>query len=231
MKVKYFLPIILLSLFIVGCSTPSLVAEYTFQTDMENWDGGFSDFPAENEEQYESFVYDHKPLPSYLAENKNAVFISCPNPDDDVFMFMKHQLNENLKANTTYQIKFHIEIATNAPSGCAGVGGPPGEGVRLKAGASIIEPLSIIGGDGYYRMNVDKGTQTEGGKDAIVLGHIGNSSTDCLSSIYEIKKFDSPPFEITTDESATIWLLIGTDSAFESTTSLYYTYIKVALYE
>lgn len=81
------------------------------------------------------------------------------------------------------------------------------------------------------RMNVDKGEQASGGEDAILLGHIGNSSTDCLSSIYEIKRFDSQSFEITTDESATMWLLIGTDSGFEGTTSLYYTYIKVSLYE
>lgn len=150
MKVKYFLPIILLSLFILGCpKTPSLVAEYTFQTDSENWVGEFSDLPV-NHEDYE-LDFDYKPLPSYLAENKNAIFTSGWNKSDNLFMFIKHQLiNENLKANTTYQIKFHIEIATNAPSGCAGVGGPPGESVYLKAGASIIEPLPIEQ-DGYYK--------------------------------------------------------------------------------
>lgn len=149
MKVKYFLPIILLSLFIVGCSTPSLVAEYTFQTDSENWVGEFSDLPV-NHGDYE-LDFDYKPLPSYLAENKNAIFTSGWNKSDNLFMFIKHQLiNENLKANTTYQIKFHIEIATNAPSGCAGVGGPPGESVYLKAGASIVEPLPIEQ-DGYYK--------------------------------------------------------------------------------
>lgn len=43
------------------------------------------------------------------------------------------------------QDDFHeLEIATRDPNGCAGVGGAPGEGVTVKAGASELEPESVM---------------------------------------------------------------------------------------
>jgi hypothetical protein len=209
-------------------SRPPLDLEYDLQADPQGWEGGFADYGAGREDFLE-LVTDHRPLPPPLDTSRKGMFISGNNHDDDLFMFLKRPVT-GLQPNQTYRLRFYIELATNAPSGCAGVGGAPGEGVSFKAGASLVEPTPVLRG-GDYRMNIDKGNQANGGSDMFVLGHIGNSNRDCLDPVYEIKAFNSETqdFEITTDEDGSIWLIVGTDSGFEATTSLYYTFIGVGL--
>lgn len=55
-----------------------------------------------------------------------------------------------------------------------GVGGAPGEGVYLKAGASVDEPVSAVGAGQHLELNIDKGHQSQGGSDAGVMGAIAN---------------------------------------------------------
>ena len=74
----------------------------------------------------------------------------------------------------SYLARFNVEIATNVPSGCIGVGGAPGESVWVKAGATTVEPVAIDQG-GQLRMNIDKGNQSNGGANAVVLGNVANS--------------------------------------------------------
>jgi len=123
-----------------------------------------------------------------------------------------------------------VEFATSAASGCSGIGGPPGESVYLKAGAANFEPKSEAV-DGFFEMNIDKGQQAAGGKDAVVLGHVGNNSGDCTGNTWEYKTLTLDSFTVQTDVWSRIWLIIGTDSGFEGRTTLYYTNIKVKLTE
>ncbi|MFB0515637.1 MAG: hypothetical protein ACETWG_03425 [Candidatus Neomarinimicrobiota bacterium] len=217
---------------LVGCYSdeePDYVFDYDLRDDLQGWAGGFADFPVDTTGWPDfELVWGQRNLPSNLGTG-GGLYISGKNYSDDLFMFNK-RLVWDLKPYTAYKVRFQIDVATNAPSQCGGIGGPPGESVYLKAGATIMEP-DTIAEEGYYHMNIDKGNQAAGGKDAIVLGHIGNSNTDCLDPVYEIKSFDSKSqsFQVTTSEGGNLWILVGTDSGFEGRTSLYYTKVCVTL--
>lgn len=227
---------ILLAVVLFGCDgptdpEPSVELAYDFESGRQGWTAGFADYPDGWADKME-LTSDYRTLPPPLDTTRAALFIGGSNQSDDLFMFWKRRV-DGLEPNTAYALRFRVEIATNAPSECAGIGGPPGEAVRLKAGATASEPVAALDGDEVYRMNIDKGGQATGGEDAVVLGHIGNSASSCSDHVYELKELDSEGtrFEATTDGAGRLWLVAGTDSGFEGTTSLYYTRIRVALHE
>lgn len=196
--------------------------EFQFKNEINRWDAGFADYPVDEEKLYE-LKAELKHLPSPL-ENYFGFNISGKNHSDDLFMFIKKRFS-GFEPNTQYQIRFEIIFATNAPSGCTGVGGPPGEGVTLKTGATILEPLSDNNGSGFYLMNIDKGNQSYGGSDAIKIGDFSNSKR-CEDDdfTYELKTLNNEgnPFSVFTDFNGMLWILFGTDSGFEATTNIYY---------
>lgn len=202
--------------------------EYSFQNDTEGWAGDFADYPDEQdaEDRYE-FVFEHSHLPSPLNTEAGALKQSGMNLSDDLFMFIKKKV-DGLRPNTTYDVSFHIEIASNAASGMYGVGGAPGESVYIKAGASTHEPLKVLDeSDHYFRMNIDKGNQSQGGADAKVIGDFANGTDE---NMYTLKQLHTEfPVEVKSNESGELWLIVGTDSGFESTTTIYYNQIKATL--
>jgi hypothetical protein len=226
-----------------GSDRPSQQFRFTFADDLEGWTVGFADYPvgtSEAEQQAIDEFYEldsgHARLPPPLDTADGALMLSGNNHSDDLFMFLKRRIS-GLAPETTYQLELRVVIATNAPSGCFGVGGPPGEGVSIKGGATTIEPVRVAddtSGHMQWIMNIDKGNQSNGGTDARVLGNFANSQ-DCSSSdfSYELKllSLDPPAFHVTTDENGDAWLLLGTDSGFESTTTIYYTEIEAIFME
>ena len=206
-------------------ATPQVV-QVDFSAGAQGWVGGFADYPA-GQETFFQLASGIQPLSAPLDQTKTGFFISGINHSDDLFMFLKSKVT-GLRPNTVYQASFHVELATNAPQGCIGVGGAPGEGVIVKAGVSMMEPQAVLQSDGFLRMNVDKGQQAAGGKDAIVIGNVANSSTDCVNAVFQTKALDSSSaLSVQTDSTGAAWLMVGTDSAFEGTTSLYYQVVKV----
>jgi hypothetical protein len=139
-------------------------------------------------------------------------------------MFIKKSFS-GFEPNTRYQLQFEITFATNVPGGCIGVGGSPGESVYLKAGATVSEPLAFDDGSGFYLMNIDKGNQSSDGSAAINIGDFANSK-DCEDGdfSYELKTLSNEEnsFSILTESDGVLWILFGTDSGFEATTSIYY---------
>ncbi len=156
-----------------------------------------------------------------------AQYMSGNNPSDDLFMFMKRKIT-GLQPNTTYQVTFVVEFASIYPTNAFGVGGPPGEGVTMKAGLTLIEPdtMIIMKGGPYVVMNIDKGNQSTPGVDMDTIGHVGVSDT---TTVYTLKTNDNigHPFTFKTDQTGEAWLIIGTDSGFEAETALYYSSIIV----
>ena len=53
-------------------------------------------------------------------------------------MFFKGPIS-GLLPGSRYGVTVSVEIATDTPAGCVGVGGAPGESVRIKAGATAVE--------------------------------------------------------------------------------------------
>ena len=140
-------------------------------------------------------------------------------------MFIQRQLNE-LEPNTDYKVSFEIEFASNVANGMAGVGGSPGEGLAIKAGVTNIKPEKI-NQEGMYRMNIDKGNQVTGGSDMFVIGDFSN---DTNQNEYTLKNLVANNIlTVSTNSSGELWLVVGTDSGFEATTTIFYNLIKVKL--
>lgn len=196
---------------------------FDFAQNAEGWTGDFADYPVGEEEFYE-LEFGHDTLPEPLDQNQMAIKQSGNNHSDDLFMFMKRKVN-GLEPNTVYYITFTVEFATNVPDGTMGVGGSPGESVYLKAGATATEPQKVKDGDNFYRMNIDKSNQAQSGEDMVVIGDFSN---DTDQDVYTLKTVtNESPFGAATDENGNLWLIIGTDSGFEATTTIFYNSVKV----
>lgn len=204
--------------------TPRPGLDFDFSDGSQGWVAEFSDYPPSDASFYE-LASGYRGLPAPL-NTRSGLFISGNNHSDDLFMYLKRRVS-GFEPNTNYQVSFVVEFATDVPTGCGGVGGSPGESVFVKAGASNVEPTSVVDQLGWLRMNIDKGNQSQSGVNAVVIGNVANS-TLCEQNIrrYEIKQLRSPlPVLVPTDGAGSAWLLVGTDSGFEAVTTLYYTRI------
>jgi hypothetical protein len=209
----------------VGCNgDDSQTIRIDFARGSQGWVAGFADYPPGQEDFYE-LEAGYRALPEMLNASQSALYISGNNHSDDLWMYYKGRV-AGLKADRRYRVRFELEIVTAVPEGCVGVGGAPGEDVTAKAGASDSEPESIVT-DGYLRMNVDKGQQTNGGEDALVVGNVANDVPCGEEPRWERKRLSSGQefLDVQTDASGSVWLFVGTDSGFEATTSLYYTWV------
>jgi len=229
-----FLILSLLLLMVCGCGssdddkTSSVKTElvYHFLAGPDGWTGDFADYPDGREAAW-ALSFRYATLPPPLDTNKGALMLSGNNHSDDLFMFVKKKIS-GLLPDTLYQISFLIEFASNIPDGMTGIGGSPGEGVIIKAGATAVEPVKVLDpSDGRYRMNIDKGNQTQGGRDMMVLGNFANG-TD--KNEYTLKTVVNPViFPCRTNANGELWLVAGTDSGFEGITTIYYNRIEAIL--
>jgi len=220
------LPLLLLS----GCAGSSASEEVfvDFTLGPRGWSSGFSDYPV-GQERFFELDDGYRPLPPPLDSMGSALYISGNNHSGDLFMFYRGKVG-GLEAGRTYRVSFSVEFATSVPQGCVGIGGAPGESVYVKGGASEVEPMAVSAG-GYYRMNIDKGEQSSGGANAVVLGDVANSQP-CGAGApqWELKKVSGGgAVEVTADAEGSLWLFVGTDSGFEGTSSLYYTSVRAIL--
>lgn len=208
---------------------------FDFRDGVQGWVADFADYPLSDRPDYE-FEAELRELPEEVGEG-TGFWLHSHNSCDDIFMFLKRRLGpeDGIVANQPYRVRFTITFASNAPSNCAGVGGPPGEAVILKAGASPIEPLPILDEDYWMRMNVDKGNQASGGPAASVAGNIANGiecadlpdPSDC--PYVSLRRRHLHEYTVESNADAELWLLIGTDSGFEGPTGLYYQKIVARL--
>lgn len=201
---------------------------YNFNANSDGWVGDFADYPNEpNVEEFYEFEFSHSNLPSPLNNSDGALKQSGNNHSDDLFMFVKKKIS-GLEPNTSYAVEIEIKIATNAASGSVGVGGSPGESVFVKAGASTNEPMKVLdNSDNHYRMNIDKGNQATDGVNMKLIGDFSNG-TDLND--YTLKTLETTnAINVMSDENGNLWIIVGTDSGFEATTTIYYNQIKVNL--
>ena len=207
--------------------TDEITQTFDFSLGEQGFIADFADYPPDNKGIYE-LTSDYRPLPSPL-ESESALYLSGVNRSGDLFMFFKGQIG-GLLPGVTYHVAVSVEIATDTPSGCFGVGGSPGESVWIKAGASENEPLPVLQGS-FLRMNIDIGRQANGGENAIVLGDMANSRSCEQPRQWERKSFQarSIPEPVTAPADDRVWLFFGTDSGFESRTEVYFTRSTVIL--
>ncbi|MGI9168112.1 MAG: hypothetical protein ACR2G5_17315 [Pyrinomonadaceae bacterium] len=209
---------------------------FDFRNGALGWRAGFADYPpATNKDGFYQLLAEIRSLPPELGINGTGLYIQGSNHSDDLFMFMKRRLDtaDGIVAGQTYQVTFTLVFASNAPSGCGGIGGPPGEGVYLKAGASASEPLALLDASrpSHLRMNVDIGVQANGGIAASITGNIANGRPCDLGPypFVSIQRTHQHTSLVNANSRGELWLLVGTDSGFEGFTSLYYQRIDVTL--
>jgi hypothetical protein len=218
-------------LLLFGCTLNGeeiMVFSYSFEfsTLDHDWTGDFADYPEGDSVFYE-LEFKHDLLPANLSTTRKALKISGNNHSDDLFMFIKRKLT-GLRPNATYKVLFNVRFASNVPTGTVGVGGSPGESVYVKAGATGIEPKKVLT-EGFYVMNIDKGNQSEGGTDMQVIGNVAvAANTTQYTEVYRNNSSVSP-FQVKANNQGEVWVILGTDSGFESTTTLYYTSVDILL--
>ena len=200
--------------------------EFNFNNDTEGWAGDFADYPI-GEEQFYELEFQISALPSPLDQTDSAIKHSGNNHSDDLFMFITKKITE-LKPDQIYNVEFDIEIGTNAAENSAGIGGSPAHSVYIKAGASQIEPVKLIDESDYYRLNIDKGQQSQGGNDMTVIGDFSNGLDEFEYALKLINNKEK--IKARSNQNGELWLIIGTDSGFEGTTTIYYNNINVTLY-
>ena len=222
-----------MALALIACGDSTGVAddtfdiEFDFANDYQGWVAGFADYPVGKETEW-AIGSSLAPLPAPLDASRKGIRLSGDNHSDDLFMYISRGITA-LAPNKEYALRFRVTLATNAPRNCVGIGGAPGESVVLKVGGTTVEPSRSVDGAQYYRANFDHGSQLRGGGNATPVGDLANSSTNCTVLRYELKQFDSgsTPVIVTSDAGGRLWLVVGVDSGFEGTTSVYITSVKV----
>lgn len=211
----------------------SIRVRYEFEGGSDGWASDISDFSDAT--MPEDLLSETGSTPPGIDETSGYFHLAATNRSDDVFVYMSRQLGSDadLVPNTSYVIDFTVTAASNAPSDCVGIGGAPGESVWLKVGASTDQPVPIDE-EGYTRLSIDKGNQSQGGADADVAGVIANG-IPCEEALESGQPFAMVTWEHTlerpvmTDGEGRLWLLVGTDSGFEGRTELYYDTVEVVL--
>jgi hypothetical protein len=200
---------------------------FNFSTGYDGWIGDFADYFVGQEAFFElAWGWSNIPQRLPVEEQLKGMFLSGNNHSDDLVMFIKRQL-EGLKPNTTYDLTFFVTIQDNIPPGQFGIGGSPGESVYVKVGGSKKQPVKVAEGP-IYRLNVDIGFQSNGGKNAIVVGNLANPLVNPDDPQYEPKSLTNEiPLRVKTDQKGRLWVFVGTDSAFEGSTLYYISNISV----
>ncbi len=222
-----------LFVFVSSCRDPNVeppervVHEWNFETDAQGWEGNFADYPAGREEFFE-LEFRYSPLPAPLDTAQGSLMLSGANRSDDLFMYVTRRIT-GLLPETVYNISFFVQFASNVPDNRPGIGGSPGESVYVKAGATNAEPGRIRDDMDYYRMDIDKGNQSQGGDDMIVIGDFSNNTDQQVYTLKSVTN-DEQGFSVLSNESGELWIIVGTDSGFEGTTTIHYNYIRVELF-
>ena len=107
-----------------------------------------------------------------------------------------------------------------------GIGGAPGESVFVKCGVATEQPENSLDSLNHFRLNIDKGSQSNSGMDMVVVGNLSKAETTRLGE-YEFNEIETKVIG-RTDETGVVYLVIGTDSGFEGVTSYYLDDISVS---
>lgn len=214
----------------IGDAGGVVVIEATFEAGAEGWVADFADYPVEDAVAdptlyaLEEGVRD-MPL---VGGGARGFLLAGTNRSDDLWMALVRQL-ESLPPDAPFRVRFEVEVASRAASGCVGVGGAPGESVFLKAGAAPGELRTGTGEDGRNRVWVrpDKGNQSMDGPDSVALGNVA-TGRECGDDTWVLLR-RTGELEARSDTSGRLTLFVGTDSGYEGRTELYYDRIRVEL--
>jgi len=205
----------------------NLAVSYDFSAGNQGWKAGFADLPVNYNKEIYALQYTWELLPLAGNTSNYGLKLKGANRSDDLFMFLTQKIAQ-LAPNTAYQVKLNFGMYTDEAGGMSGIGGAPAEAVHVKAAVLGKEPKAVQKDDGsglYYRMNIDKGNQSEEGADAKIVGNIAKPESD--KEGYQRVDF-SYNARVTSNANGELFLLIGTDSGYEGLTTLYFDDIRLS---
>jgi hypothetical protein len=237
MKFRTIFAVACASLLTIACQSDnnntrdiSLPITFDFNDSDQAFVSIFSDYPVGEETFYELEAA-HQDMPVPFEGNKGWK-LSGNNHSDDLFMAIKAPI-DNLESSRLYSVNLEVEFLSNAPQNCFGIGGAPGESVYIKLAASDLEPNNLTEDD-MYRINIDKGNQSQSGTQGQTVGDI-NNGIDCgveSAFSYAGKTLkNETPIDVMSNENGEIWVLAGTDSGFEGKTTIYISKLTVTINE
>ncbi|MBA2650511.1 MAG: hypothetical protein H0U75_13140 [Legionella sp.] len=219
----------------IGCwAVVTTEIEFNFSK-QQPFQVSFTDFPKGEEAAYELDFENGASLPAEIKSRSQGLRISGNNHSDDLFMYAYKKVT-GLKPNTMYQVDFSLEFASNARTGSVGAGGSPGDCVYVKMGTTTHKPARYVDKTNFYQLDLDKGNQGTGGKDLILMGTIG-VETEALYSLKtlahqsKVRQATLHNYSLTTNNLGEFWIIFGTDSGYESTTTIFYTHLLAQLHE
>ena len=209
----------------------SEVRHWSLERGNQDFEALFADLPPGENQFYElDYVYEALPPP---LTGRRGMRLSGNNHSDDLAMLVKREV-KGLAPEATYRIELDAEIASDIPTGCAGIGGSPGDSVYMKLGASTAEPFAVTrGDDGWLRLTIDYGQQSNGGANAIVVDTLANSHScdNGTEAPWELRTLTTKgtEFRMRTDAEGALWILVGSDSGFEGRSDWYLTAVTLRL--
>ena len=195
--------------------------DYDFSESEHGWKPGFADYPAGPDSALFELKYDYTDQVASIL-TKKSLMLQGNNLNRDLFMYLKKKV-DRLEPNREYTITFSVELASN----CSSLSTDSQGSVYLKAGAVNNEPFSLIEG-GNYVMNIDKGDDAVAGQDVISMGDIVTANKNSgYVLLTRNNTMANSRYVARTDANGELWLIIGTDSNLEGTTTLFYTRVNV----
>ncbi|AFK03168.1 lipoprotein [Emticicia oligotrophica DSM 17448] len=198
----------------------------SFENGFEGWIVDLAEYNTSMDSSSIEFKYGVEKIPS--DSTKKGLRVQSHNRSDDMFMYAKKKIS-GLNSQKTYEVFFNIELGTYFHANSVGIGGSPGSSVYVKAGASSKEPNKYLEGD-FYKFNLDKGNQAEGGKELITIGDASNGLSEPGFKVVN-RNNTGKLVTVKPNEKGEIWLCVGTDSGFEGLSVLYYDKISVYIKE
>ena len=124
----------------------SITLQWSFVSTAQGWTGKFTDYTVGMESSI-GFQSGWAPIPPPLT-TAGGFKLSGNNASDDLWMFASRALttSNGIVANALYDVTMTVWIASNAPSGCIGTGGAPGESVWLKGNVVATQPRRVVSG-------------------------------------------------------------------------------------
>lgn len=218
----------MLLFFSIACEkneNPGREFDFAFKSDHDGWQSFFSDYPQGSEALYE-LTFEYTTLPEPLNTSVPALKISGINHSDDLLSFIYRKF-DGLQPNKKYAVTFEVTLASNVSDNSFGIGGAPD--LAFGVGGISFEPSNTVDQDGWHRPNFVSRLQSRASNDTLIMTGTIGAGEDVIEYSLINRNNKNNPVMVTTNSKGELWLMMGTDSGFEGTTTLYYNSIKINL--
>lgn len=205
----------------------SLSFDYDFEENMHGWTSGFSGIS----EHYLSKGYDmnftHGDY-TYMDTTNKGIYLAGNNLESDLFMYTMKKFGkpDGLSPLTAYAVHLRFDAISTMPTH---IDDDPEKQIYVKAGVVNVLPepeLTVENNENFYRVNLDKGEPSADGNDLSTLGSVAIGSSH--EQIYGQKAFEKT-FYVSTNNLGELWVVIGTDTSREGSSSIYIDNVQVSI--